>query len=437
MFNLFNLLSNNAAKETLSDSARQLLSQQAFTANQPSSIVQDVETFIEFLQLNKVEVSANQNAIAPKYLAELNSRLSHPVTIDFLRPSQKSYPYIFGLYLLLRCSAIAQVQADKKKNILHIDRQVLQSWQQLNDTEKYFNLLATYIFDVDENMINNQRSSFTDWWYVCHAWKHLPKEGLDFGDDFRNQDWLRSVKLHNVALLDLFGFISLRDTKPLKGKGWRLINVEPSAFGSAMMNLLRATSWERGLYPQMEDEEEEKEESVGLDVVVQALTPTEVLQEEFQALDLFPAWINNLELPEQEAKDGVFIFKVSLKSVWRKIAIPASLTLYALSSAILNAFNFDNDHLHQFTYKDRKGFQKSIGHPYAEEEFSTDEVLLRDWQINIGDRLTYVFDFGDWWEFDLVLESIDEFDPNLKEAKLIDQKGKAPEQYPDDDYDEE
>jgi hypothetical protein len=34
-----------------------------------------------------------------------------------------------------------------------------------------------------------------------------------------------------------------------------------------------------------------------------------------------------------------------------------------------------------------------------------------------------------------VLESIDEFDPDLKKAKLIDQKGKAPEQYPD--YDEE
>lgn len=430
MFNLFNILSNNAAKETLSDSSRQLLRQQAFATNQPSPIVQDVETFIEFLQLNKVEVSANQNAIAPKYLAELNSRLSHPITIDFLRTNQKSYPYIFGLYLLLRCSAIAQVQADKKKNILHIDRQVLQSWQQLNDTEKYFNLLATYIFYVDENIVTNDRSSFTDWWYVVHSWKDLPTKGLNFGDDSRNEKWLSRVKLHNVALLDLFGFITLRDTKPLKGKGWRLINVEPSAFGSAMMNLVHATNWERGLYPQMENEEEEV---VGLNIVVQALTPTEVLQAEFQDLDLFPAWIKNLQLPDHEAKDGVFIFKVSLKSVWRKIAIPASLTLYNLSSAILNAFNFDNDHLHQFTYKDRKGFQKSIGHPYANEEFSTDEVLLRDWQINIGDRLTYVFDFGDWWEFDLVLESVDEFDPDLKKAKLIDQKGKAPEQYPDDD----
>jgi hypothetical protein len=34
-----------------------------------------------------------------------------------------------------------------------------------------------------------------------------------------------------------------------------------------------------------------------------------------------------------------------------------------------------------------------------------------------------------------VLESIEEPDPKFKKAKVIDKKGKAPEQYPD--YDEE
>ena len=74
MFNLFNLLSsdNPKTKEPLSDLAKQLLSQQTFEPNKPSSIVQDFDAFIEFLQLYKVEVSANQNAIAPKYLVELN-----------------------------------------------------------------------------------------------------------------------------------------------------------------------------------------------------------------------------------------------------------------------------------------------------------------------------------------------------------------------------
>ena len=63
----------------------------------------------------------------------------------------------------------------------------------------------------------------------------------------------------------------------------------------------------------------------------------------------------------------------------------------------------------------------------------TDKILLRDWQISTGDRITYVFDFGDWWEFNVVLEGIEEPDPQLKEAKVIDQKGEAPRQYDDDE----
>jgi hypothetical protein len=435
MFNLFNLIATEKQPEKvlLPESSKQLLNQQIFTNVQPNPIVQDFETFIDFLQLHKVEVSANQNAIAPKYLADINECLSHPTKVDFQRPSQKSYPYIHGLYLLLRSSAIAQVQLDKKKNILHIDSQILQSWQELNDTEKYFNLLATWIFYAHEGIMGNENRSLNDWWYVFNFWKELPAKGLNFTSS-KDEDWLRRLKLHNVALLNLFGFIEVKDTEPLAGKGWRIIKAKPLPFGTAMMHLLHATDWQRGMFPEFEEELEENQ-SLGVDIVVQQSTPTEVLQEEFRALELFSTWEQNLQLPEPESKDGIFIFKVSLKTAWRKIAIPSNFTLNDFSSAILKAFNFYNDHLHQFTYKDRQGFKQSITHSYSEEPPSTDKVLIRDWQIEIGDRITYVFDFGDWWEFGVVLESIDEPDSKIKKAKVIDQKGKAPEQYPD--YDEE
>ncbi|TYQ29043.1 plasmid pRiA4b ORF-3 family protein [Pseudanabaena sp. UWO311] len=435
MFNLFNLFPTEIQQEKapLSESSKQLLSKQVFTTNQPNTIVQDFETFIEFLQLHKVEVSANQNAIAPKYLADINERLSHPTKIDFQRPSQKSYPYIHGLYLLLRSSAIAQVQLDKKKNILRIDPQILQLWQELNDTEKYFNLLATWIFYAHEGIMDNASRSLNDWWYIFNFWNNLPAKGLNFTSS-KDEDWLRQLRLHNVALLYLFGFIEVKDAEPLAGKGWRITEAKPLPFGTALMHLLHATDWQRGMFLEYEEELEE-ERLLGVDVVVQQSTPTEILQEEFQALDLFPEWEKNLQLPEAESKDGVFIFKVSLKTAWRKIAIPSNLTLYDFSSAILKAFNFDNDHLHQFTYKDRQGCKQRITHPYSQDPPSTDEVLIRDWQIGIGDRITYVFDFGDWWEFNVVLESIEEPDPKFKKAKVVDKKGKASEQYPD--YDEE
>ena len=458
MFNLFNLIASNnpQEKEPLSAASKQLLSQQAFTPNQPNPIVQDFETFIEFLQLHKVEVSSNQNAIAPKYLADLNSRLSHPTIIDFQRPSQKSYPYIHGLYLLLRASAIAQVQLDKKKNILHIAPLVLKSWQELNDTEKYFNLLATWIYYASEDIMDYSGRAFPEWVFVFNGWRQLSKEDLDFTDGSKNNEWLNRVRLHNLALLNLFGFVELEDAEPLAGKGWRIIKVKALPLGRAIMELLDKTNWRKGLLNESEEDfsnpfTDKQDLKPRLDIIVQNATPTEILQEEFQALDLFPTWEKNLQMPEPEAQDGIFTFKVSIQihiqkskdkfsteTIWRKIAIPSHLTLYDFSSAILKAFDFANDHLHQFTYKDRQGFKQSIYHPYTqyeEDAVFTDKVLLRDWQVNIGDRITYVFDFGDWWEFNVVLESIDEPDPKLKKAKVIDKKGKAPEQYPD--YDDE
>ncbi|TYQ30159.1 plasmid pRiA4b ORF-3 family protein [Pseudanabaena sp. UWO310] len=450
-------------RKPLSQLSRKVLSETIFSATQPNAIVQDFETFIEFLQLHKVEVSANQQAIAPKYLADLNSRLSHPVTIDFQRPSQKSYSYIHGLYLLLRGSAIAVVKLDKKKNILSVDPQVLTSWQGLNAIEKYFNLLATWIYYSSEDIMDNDRRALPEWYFVVSSWGTIAKENLNFTDNSTNNspnnsksnEWLNRLKLHNVALLNLFGFIELQDTEPLAGKGWRLTKAKASPFGKALMELLEKTDWKRGLFNEAEDDlfieprSEPRPVDTKLNVVVQKSTPTEILQEEFQALDLFPEWENNLELPEPKTQDGVFVFKVSLQTyvqksqdkfsketIWRKIAIPSHLTLYDFSSAILKAFDFANDHLHQFTYKDRQGFVKNIYHPYTqhgEGDGFTDEILLRNWQINVGDRITYVFDFGDWWEFNVVLESIDEPDPKLKKAKVIEQKGKAPQQYGDDD----
>jgi hypothetical protein len=163
-------------QQPLSQASRKVLSETIFSATQPNAIVPDFETFIEFLQLHKVEVSANQQAIAPKYLADLNSRLSHPVTIDLQRPSQKSYAYIHGLYLLLRGSAIAVVQLDKKKNILSVDPQVLNSWQRLNAIEKYFNLLATWIYYSSEGIMDNDRRALPEWFFVVSSWGTIAKE---------------------------------------------------------------------------------------------------------------------------------------------------------------------------------------------------------------------------------------------------------------------
>lgn len=133
-----------------------------------------------------------------------------------------------------------------------------------------------------------------------------------------------------------------------------------------------------------------------------------------------------------EFQDGTYIFRVSLgRSVWRRIAIPAKSDFDALSDAILGAFEFDHDHLYKFTYKSRFGVSVDINHPYVEEPPFTDEVQVGGIGLEAGAKMTYLYDFGDNWEFEVLLERIELADPKMRRPVILETHGKAPEQYSD------
>jgi hypothetical protein len=145
----------------------------------------------------------------------------------------------------------------------------------------------------------------------------------------------------------------------------------------------------------------------------------------------FPEWRANLSFPEEESRSGVFIFRVSLgKSIWRRIAILADLSLDDLVTSILNAVEFDHDHLYEFAYRDRFGAPVSAIHPYAEDGFPADEVHIGDLPLQPGQSMKLTYDFGDNWEFDVKLESVEPPDKKLKKPRLLESHGKSPEQYP-------
>ncbi|MBW2331546.1 MAG: plasmid pRiA4b ORF-3 family protein, partial [Deltaproteobacteria bacterium] len=94
------------------------------------------------------------------------------------------------------------------------------------------------------------------------------------------------------------------------------------------------------------------------------------------------------------------------------------------------AFDFDHDHLYQFSYKNRTGILNRINHPYTDKPPFTDEVLIGDLALKPGTVITYLFDFGDNWEFDVKLERIDPVDHKMKKPVILQSHGDAPEQYP-------
>ncbi|MDJ0707198.1 MAG: plasmid pRiA4b ORF-3 family protein [Leptolyngbyaceae cyanobacterium MO_188.B28] len=398
----------------LTSAEETLLQQQSIDAQHPGAILHDFHVLLEFLSPNGTEVSQANNFLPMKSLNDLNQRLSHPVTVNLKRPQQKSFPYIHGLYLLLRTSGLTLVKAKGKKQRLVIDEAVLNNWRQLNPTEQYFTLLETWLLWSNDAVLGEHPVPF-DAFYRCNQlWSMIPEEGLTFDNPNERDTFLHYIKPHHAALFDLFGFITIQPG-PVD-KGWQIKGLTRSRFGNAMMKVLMQAVIERGNTVQSQTE---------FDFTYGALQPV------FQPF--FPQWRQNLVIPAGEFQEGAYIFKVSILKVWRRIAIPNTLTLDDLSTAILNAFEFDFEHLYQFSYKDRFGILQTVISPEVSSPPYTTETLVGDLPLEPGASMTYLYDFGDRWEFQVQLEEINPPDPELSQPQVLATHGEAPQQYWDED----
>ncbi|MEH1919481.1 plasmid pRiA4b ORF-3 family protein [Nostoc sp.] len=408
----------NPELPTLAESQQQLLQELSIDENQPGTILHDFQTLIDFLQPNGVEVSSVNNLLPLKVLSEVNSRLSHPIETKLKRPVQKSYPYINGLYLLLRSSGIAQIRSQGKKQVLVLDAATLQSWSSLNLTERYFNLLEAWLIWGNNEILGEHQDSLGNLFRCIQLWPRVPDKGLKFPKYENQHDISYYPGLHNVALLELFGLLSIKHGKPQEGKGWRITSLQRLPFGDALLRLL----FPLGIRGELQDDV-----NVTFGKLQSHLQP------------FFPEWEHNLLVPKQGFTDGIYVFKVSLSKAWRRIAIPANKPLSWLAETILDAFDFDYDHLYEFSYKDHFGRIIKIGHAYMETPPFADQVQIGDLSLEAGGKMTYLYDFGDNWKFDVQLETINPPDKKIKKAKILDVHGNAPQQYwsEDDELDED
>lgn len=138
-------------------------------------------------------------------------------------------------------------------------------------------------------------------------------------------------------------------------------------------------------------------------------------------------------------KTKSYVISVSLGTgCYRHIRISGMATLEELSDAILDAFDFDNDHLHAFFMNNRAWDEIDCYYsPYAEEdEFrTTDSYKLQFINLEIGKKFLYIFDFGDDWRFQCKVLNI--LDEDTKEPVVVRTKGAAPMQYPVFDEEDE
>jgi Plasmid pRiA4b ORF-3-like protein len=398
----------------LSKEAIALLKQQTITETTPGTIVRDFQTLLDFVG-DGIAVSGTNHFISTmRVLADLNQRLSDPIELDLQRPQQKSYPPINGLYLLLRTTALGQVVGRGKQQLLTINAELLQSWNNLSPTERYFTLLEAWLIRSRPETLGDERGYIGEGTQCVQNWRSLPDEGRKFGRYADQQSLNYHPGYHNLALLKLFGMLEIKSGKPETGKGWRIQQIQKTAIGDALMQVIvpfylnSDTAWESELNPTL---------------------PFGELQPALQPY--FPEWQNNLTTLTYEARSGLFVFKVSLGKIWRRLAISSDRTLADLSDLIQESVGFDADHLDMYEYKNRVGRSVKISHPYADGSLSTDQVQVGEVPIAVGTSMLYVFDFGDWWEFDVQLEKIEADDSRQNYTAILESHGASPQQYPD------
>ena len=144
------------------------------------------------------------------------------------------------------------------------------------------------------------------------------------------------------------------------------------------------------------------------------------------------------------------IFRVSLQhdpAILRDIEVPASRRLFDLAKAIVSAFDFDFDHAFGF-YSQLMGEGVMRSHPkyelFADIGEETDADSVKRTRVEkafpaVGDKMLFLFDYGDDWRFVVDLISFGRLDPKAGYPKLLRQEGASPEQYKfwDDEDDSE
>ena len=119
----------------------------------------------------------------------------------------------------------------------------------------------------------------------------------------------------------------------------------------------------------------------------------------------------------------IYQLKITLRvirpPIWRRVLVPGNVTLARLHRVIQNVVGWSDYHLYEFTINGRE---------YSEGEDEYDMGFLQatgrrlfDLDLRPGRRFNYLYDFGDGWAHEILLERV--LHPNLDEPYPLCVKG--------------
>ena len=132
-----------------------------------------------------------------------------------------------------------------------------------------------------------------------------------------------------------------------------------------------------------------------------------------------------------------YIFKIKIAGltkppVWRRLQVPQNITFDRFHMMIQVAFGWENDHLYKFSDVPY-GSPFEISMPSEFEDFGmgglhewhdSGKMKLSDYFSEEKRHLVYLYDFGDDWVHEIVLEEINDEEPSS--AVCLQGKGACP-----------
>lgn len=104
-------------------------------------------------------------------------------------------------------------------------------------------------------------------------------------------------------------------------------------------------------------------------------------------------------------------FKIKLEeinpSIWRRVVVPNHLSFFDLHLIIQVAMGWEDTHLYHFDYNGKHILESDKeGNLPKKSDVDCEKLFLNNAGINVGDKMMYVYDYGDSWTHTIEVEAI-------------------------------
>lgn len=412
-------------------------------------LIDDFDTFVRYLTGKAKLPLTGAGDLKAADLWAMNERVNYKAP-DYVtaRSRQADYPLLSFLYQVITTSRLAIVEFDKVNRLVP-DAARIEAYQGLTLEEKYVFLLETAWCYVDWATLDGDDRSGQGAQWFREGVEQLLRNPTGTDATLFTWGWRSDVSVQENDMSKILVFPTVNNyVRAGYWFGWYDIGevvlpkrdkyaleigrVTLTDWGRECLTVLRRKRpfhfWNKNAFSHFDSEVD-----ADYDEAVDVNTFADVFRTLLDEPDLVSLYPINPNPPT-----GTYWLRVELPNhqVARTLAMPATSTLDDLHLMIQKAFRFDNDHLYGFYLNPKNPYNGAqYFDPRTEEGWADGypaaETTLASLNLYEGQVFKYVFDFGDNWEFWIV---VTRHLPNesTKKAHVVEQIGKAPKQYGDD-----